>query len=165
MSSKELEDLKAELEAMKEKVQLLEDSEAIRRLKARYAQACDDKYNLDKLGELFAEDAVWDGGELMGTHNGKAAVLKFFKEIQNSITFGVHYFLMPHLTIEGNKAQARWYVWMPATFAGNRAGWIAGFEDDRYVKTKGQWYVTYMKMNTLFQTPYEMGWHKSTSMD
>ena len=39
-------------------IQRLADIEDIKQLKARYASACDDDYNPDKLAPLFAENAI-----------------------------------------------------------------------------------------------------------
>ena len=46
------------------------DIEQIKQLKARYALACDNDYEPDTLADLFAEDAVWDGG-FMGRAEGR----------------------------------------------------------------------------------------------
>lgn len=50
----------AKLEALERRVRALEDANAIRNLKARYAAYCDDQYNPDGIASLFAEDAVWE---------------------------------------------------------------------------------------------------------
>ena len=42
----------------------MEDTDAIRNLKARYAAYCYDKYNPDKIAEMFVEDAAWESGPL-----------------------------------------------------------------------------------------------------
>lgn len=49
------------LEELERRVQGLEDSEEIKKLKVRFAKYCDNNYDTDKLGELFTEDAVWHG--------------------------------------------------------------------------------------------------------
>lgn len=46
------------LEAMKKRLQALEDGDAIRNLKAIYAGYCDDNYDADKIADLFVEDVV-----------------------------------------------------------------------------------------------------------
>jgi SnoaL-like domain len=47
----------ARLAQLEQRVQALEDVNAIRHLKARYAAYCDDQYNPDGLAALFTEDA------------------------------------------------------------------------------------------------------------
>ena len=48
------------LEQMERRLQALEDAEAIRNLKSRYAALCDDNYDADGIAALFAEDATWE---------------------------------------------------------------------------------------------------------
>src|SRR5438067_11911393 len=50
----------ARLAQLEQRVQALEDVNAIRHLKARYAAYCDDQYNPDAIAALFTEDAVWE---------------------------------------------------------------------------------------------------------
>ncbi len=55
-------DLIRRLEKLESRVRNLEDTDAIRNLKARYAELCDDNYNPDGIAALFVEDAVWRVG-------------------------------------------------------------------------------------------------------
>ena len=64
MASDQTTDLILRLEELENRVRVLEDTDAIRNLKARYAAYCDDNYNPDKIAELFVEDAVWESGPL-----------------------------------------------------------------------------------------------------
>ena len=50
----------ARLERMERRLQALEDAEAIRNLKARYAAFCDRQYDADGIAALFTEDALWE---------------------------------------------------------------------------------------------------------
>src|ERR1700726_3415667 len=50
----------ARLERMERRLQALEDAEAIRNLKARYAAWCDNQYDADGIAMLFTEDALWE---------------------------------------------------------------------------------------------------------
>ena len=68
MASDQTTDLILRLEELENRVRVLEDTDAIRNLKARYAAYCDDNYNPDKIAELFVEDAVWESGPLTGQH-------------------------------------------------------------------------------------------------
>ena len=48
------------IERLEQRLQVLEDTEAIRTLKTLYAAHCDDDFNYDAIAALFAEDAVWE---------------------------------------------------------------------------------------------------------
>jgi hypothetical protein len=54
----------ARLERMERRLQVLEDAEAIRNLKARYAALCDNRYDAEGIASLSTEDAVWESPRL-----------------------------------------------------------------------------------------------------
>src|SRR6266850_2233727 len=54
----------ARLERIERRLQVLEDAEAIRNLKARYATLCDNQYDADGIANLFTKDAVWESPAL-----------------------------------------------------------------------------------------------------
>jgi len=153
------------LEELEKRMQVLEDLEALKKLKARYAQVCDDLYNPDEMVKLFTEDAVWDGGEVWGVHKGKQAIYDFFKGASSNLLFAIHYFSNPNITIQGNKAWGRWYLWQACTRYDNTPLWLAGYEDDEYMKIDGQWLQSRMRLTLLFLTPYDQGWVKKRIVD
>ena len=65
------------LERMERRLQALEDAEAIRNLKSRYAALCDDNYDADGIAALFAEDATWESPGL-GRFEGRDAIRSVF---------------------------------------------------------------------------------------
>ena len=73
MTSQTDSDLIGRLAKLETKVQTLEDTDAIRNLKARYAELCDDNYNPDAIAALFVEDAVWESVGL-GRFDGREAI-------------------------------------------------------------------------------------------
>ena len=152
------------LEELAKKVQVLEDVEAIKKLKCQYAQACDDNYNPEKIAELFTEDGVWDGGEVWGVHHGKRKIKGYFAQVSKDVTLAVHYVIAPDITVKGDKAQGQWYGLVPATFHG-KAIWMSVFYNDEYVKMDGKWLAKYMKVSCFFLTPYEEGWAKQRLLD
>jgi len=150
------------MEALAKRIQRLEDIESIKDLKALYAEICDDKYNPKRMADLFTEDAVWDGGKHFGVYHGRNAIVEYFAGISDKIVFARHYFVQPRLNVDGsNVATGRWYMWMVATFAGNKAVFFAGIEDEVYQKVNGRWHFKELKLHSDFITPYEEGWHKS----
>ena len=153
------------LEELEKRVQCLEDIEAIKKLRALYAQYCDDNYNSEKLGELFTEDCVFDGGGVVGLYQGKKAIVEFFAKVPEKVSFSVHTVMVPDITIEGNKARAGWYELCMCTLRdGNRAFWVVAFLKEEYKKVDGKWLISYHKNETFFTSPYEEGWGKVMRM-
>ena len=118
------------LEELETRVKAVEDTNAIRNLKARYAELCDDNYNPDGIAALFVEDAVWESGPL-GRFEGREAIRKFFQGASEIFTFAIHYSLNSQIEVSGDSARARWYLFMPCTVGeGDRAMWRACIDDE-----------------------------------
>ena len=100
---------------MERRLQSLEDAEAIRNLKSRYAALCDDNYNADGIAALFTEDATWDSPGL-GRFEGREAIRGFFREAAGIFSFAIHYSLNGQIYVDGNRlgrsgiclCRARW---------------------------------------------------------
>jgi ketosteroid isomerase-like protein len=146
------------LQRMEQRLQALEDAETIRNLKARYAALCDDQYNADGIAALFTEDAVWDSPGLARCQ-GREAIRAFFQGASTIFSFAIHYSLNGHIEIDGDTAQARWYLFMPCTVAeGNRAMWRAGIDHERYARVNGVWMFSHKRSEPLMNTSFESGW-------
>jgi uncharacterized protein (TIGR02246 family) len=146
------------MKTLEERLRVLEDIEEIRKLKARYAAACDDNYDADAIAALFTEDAIWDGGSL-GRADGRAAIHKFFSRATEFFPFAIHNVMNPIIDVEGDRATAQWYLLQPATMAkGNQAVWLAAVYHDDYVRHDGRWMFKHLRVESHFLTPYEEGW-------
>src|SRR3954462_10875073 len=104
----------ARLDRIERRLQALEDAEAIRNLKARYAALCDNQYDADGIASLFAEDAVWESPAL-GRFEGREAIRNFFRGASGIFSFAIHYSLNGHIEVDGDMARAQWYLFMPCT--------------------------------------------------
>ena len=135
----------------------IEDIEAIRRLKHRYASYCDDGYDADRLGELFLENAVWDGG-MLGRFEGAAAIRRFFQACSKTVPFAIHQVTNEILDVDGDRATGRWYLWEPLVFAkGDQAMWLAGRYDDVYRRVNGEWRFETVTIEVRMLSPYDRG--------
>ena len=94
------------VERIERRLHLLEDTEAIRNLKARYAALCDNQYDADGIASLFTEDAVWESPAL-GRFEGREAIRNFFTEASGIFSFAIHYSLNGHIEVDGDTARAR----------------------------------------------------------
>jgi hypothetical protein len=108
------------LERMERRLQSLEDAEAIRNLKSRYAALCDDSYDADGIAALFTEDATWDSPGL-GRFEGRGAAGIF--------SFAIHYSLNGQIYMDGDTARAQWYLLMPWHGGRRKSRHVAGSID------------------------------------
>ncbi len=151
----------ARIERLEQRLQVLEDREAIRNLKLLYAAHCDDDYNYDAIAALFAEDAVWEHPAI-GTYEGREAIRGFFRECGGIFKFAVHYSLMGRIHVDGDQAEAQWYLFMPCVMAeDDRAMWRAGIDIERYVRVGDEWLFSYKNSKPLFHTPFDEGFAKT----
>jgi ketosteroid isomerase-like protein len=151
----------ARLERIERRLQLLEDAEAIRNLKARYAALCDNQYDAEGIANLFTEDAVWESARL-GRFEGREAIRSFFRGASAIFSFAIHYSLNGHIEVEGDTARARWYLFMPCTLAaGNQAVWRAGIDHETYARLNGTWMFRHKRSEPLMSVPFETGWART----
>jgi len=170
--SQEIEELRASLKALEVRLRVVEDVQAIHNLKARYGQLADARYQkgrpveaaelgrlANELGELFSEDAVWDGGKGLGLCRGRDEIVARFRE--PTLHFSWHYFVKPEIYVEGDHARATWDVLAPCTTRDDVAHWMAGAEDDEYVRVDGCWLHSRMSLRLAFLAPHATGWVRS----
>src|SRR5712691_6415783 len=148
----------ARLEQLEPRLQALEDAEAIRNLKARYAALCGKQYDADGIAMLFTEDAVWESPGLV-RFEGREAIRGFFRGASGIFSFAIHYSLNGHIEVEGDRARARWYLFMPCTVAANnQAMKRAGIDHESYARMDGVWMFRHKRSEPLMSVPFETGW-------
>ena len=145
----------AELE---QRITRIEDIEAIKQLKARYCDICDDDHNPDRITTLFVEDGIWESGD-SGKAQGHEAIRKLFQTAQQHVSFSQHMAMNPIIEIEGNRAKGTWYFFGPFTFReNNEAKWIAARYEDVYIKVNGEWKYQHLRAHVRIIASYEKGW-------
>ena len=151
-----------------ERMQVLEDMESIKKLKASYCYWADagiagDATQMDELVAHFTDDEPWADFGPFGVHRGKEAVAAFFKEIVvGTLSYSAHMVSNPIIEVDGNKARGRWYVDVPCTLRGvERAVWLQAKYEEEYVKEGDEW--KWKSITTLFDfiTPFDEGWAKT----
>ncbi len=140
----------------------LEDVEQIKQLKARYCTCCDNNYDAEGIASLFVADGVWDGGAL-GSGEGHAGIIKFFRRAPSAFTFAIHNVMNPIIEVEGDTATGHWYLMQPLTRRSGEtesAMGLAGRYEDDYVRVGGEWKFKRLRFFTRMLTPYDEGWAK-----
>lgn len=161
--------LEQKVDALEARLAGVEDVLAIQNLKARYGALADRRYGKDgvvaqpeldlialEISALFTEDAVWDGGALLGLCTGREAIYDRLRA--PTLAFSWHYFVKPDIQVEGENARASWDILAPCTTSENRAMWMSGREDDEYRKEGGIWRHSSMKLVVTFMAPHDRGW-------
>ncbi len=152
------------LEELEKRIRVLEDIEAIKRLKARYAQIIDGPFPAE-IERLITENAILDYGKL-GLLKGKRAITDFFnKKYHEVYPLRVHYFSQPDIKLEGEKAYGRWYMFVSLSTGDGKGLWSSGYQDDKYERENGEWLIAELKLTSYFRTTYEEGWHKRRFID
>ena len=145
---------------LEKRITVLEDIEAIKKLKARYCAICDEDHNPAKITTLFAPDGIWEGAGV-GVHKGHDAIRKLFQDFQHRISFSQHNVMNPIIEVHGDRATGEWYFMGPFKFrAAQQARWLALQYKDEYVKLNGQWKYKHLRVNLRLSVPYEEGWAK-----
>ena len=151
-----------ELGDLEARIRVLEDLEAIKRLKYKYFY-CIDKGLWDEIGDCFAEDAVADYGLDMPLLQGRATISNFFMEnIAPAYSMCVHQGHNPEIDLTSDTtATGLWELDnFMVTAKTNMGIWIGAFYEDDYVKEKSEWKIKKTKISYIFMSDIEKGWAK-----
>ena len=142
----------------------LEDLEAIRQLKARYCEICDDDHDPERITDIFTEDAVWEGRGI-GRAEGHDEIRALFRRFQKTISFSQHMTMNPVIEVDGETAKGTWYFFGPFTMTeGDRALWQACRYHEDYRKVDGEWKIAHLQVRApRMSADYEKGWAAGSS--
>ena len=150
-----------DLEKLEQRITRIEDLEAIKQLKARYCEICDDNHNAERITSIFTEDAIWEGRGI-GKAQGHAEIKALFENFQKTISYSQHMVLNPIIEIEEITATGIWYFFGPFTFVeNNQAMWQAARYKEDYKKIDGVWKIKHLRVKGPgMSAKYEAGWAK-----
>lgn len=123
---------------------------------------------IDRLGEIFAQDFAWEvqAGRTFRT----TSLNELMDYIRSSRTGNImtrHQNVTPYIEIDGDKAKGIWFMFGPGTAdteQGPVANWTAGTYNNEYVRENGVWKISLFSFKYNFRTPYEDGWVKRPFM-
>jgi len=145
-----------ELEELKQRVRVLEDIEAIRRLRNKYFRCLDGRL-WDEMAECFTDDvsAQYFNGEFK--FEGKKALLGFFEMGMTDALIGMHHGHHPEIEITSETtARGTWGLYNYLIDRKNNRGQrIAGIYQDEYVKENGRWKIKSIACNQIFQENWD----------
>ncbi|MDS2171853.1 nuclear transport factor 2 family protein [Nesterenkonia sp. CL21] len=147
-----------------QRLQRLEDIEEIKQLKARYAEALDDRFNGDKIAALFSEDGRWQVGEDQLPMQGREAIKAHCVTLAGNISWSIHYFMPSVITVgeDGQTAQGSFYILDFQTLKNedgeDEAYMFAGTFRDQFRKVDGVWYFQDIDGKIDVVTPWTESW-------
>lgn len=126
---------------LEQRVQVLEDIEAIRKLKAAYCAACDDDHNGDAVAALFVADGTW-GPTGRTPETGRDEIRDFMFGVRNrgQMKRSAHQVFNPVIEVDGDTASGQWRLLMMYTATDEKSFVrIIGTYDETYVRTDQGW--------------------------
>ncbi len=163
--------LRAEFDALRQRVESAEAVLSIQALKAEYGTLVDERFSLGSIvnpsrldevvgaiADLFTTDAVWDGGPILGTATGREAISERLRN--PTLTFSRHLFVKPRISAGADRATARWDLLCPCKTPDGRSWWMCGYEDDEYRVQDGVWRHSKMALTAVFMSPTDEGFDR-----
>lgn len=152
-------------ESIERRLGRLEDIEAIRNLKERYAYFCDQNFDADGIASLFAEDAKFESNGL-GNHYGREAIRAFMRTASSEIVWAQHYMIAPTIDVaeDGLTATGTWYLLDLVSMVGAgepqqlEAVVIMANYRDEYVKLDGGWLFKSVLADIKRVSNLDQGW-------
>jgi ketosteroid isomerase-like protein len=147
---------------VEERIQRLEDTDAIRNLKSRYHTLVNDT-DFEKVGDLFTADASLDLGYMMPDGkpiNGKDAISAAFIAMNaNRSQSQLKQFLHNHIVwIEGEHTATGTGLLMACYGVKEESFVVAGKYTERYRRIDGAWLFQKMNLALYFTVPLKSGW-------
>jgi hypothetical protein len=153
------------LAAYQQRVQRLEDQNAIENLQAAYGYYFD-KGLWDQAADLFAAKGSFEYGQ-RGVYVGPArirrAMLLFGPQGLETGRLNNHMQLQNVTTVapDGRTAKARWQGMIQLAEPGANGIWGVGLYENDYVREGGVWKIARLHFYVTARTDYDLGWMKS----
>lgn len=163
-----------DIEALVRRVETLEAEAEVRRIQARYMMLCDtpcpepgvkdEAERIEKVVELYAEDAVWEGvGEYydgqFGKAEGKQAIREHFQRFWGEKTdpllvLNAHYLTSEQIFVDGDTAEGLWIHMQPWLFSDGTGLLRSSRLFNAFRKeADGAWRITRTRTENVFVAP------------
>jgi ketosteroid isomerase-like protein len=176
-----LEDLSTKLDALQKQVEVLRAEADIRRLQGRYMFLCDtpcpeagaedDAERINRIIDLYTEDAIWEGvgayyDNQFGRSVGKAAIRKHFEGFWGTkrdpaLLLNVHYLTSEQIRVHGEEANGQWVHCQPWIFSDGSSLLRSSRLNNGFRKVDGVWKVSRTRTENVFVAPLTPGWANS----
>ncbi len=137
---------------LERKIQILEDINAIKKLKAKYWNSVDNQ-EWDSLADCYTQDVVFETPQL-GTMEGRDFIIKVLKRAMKNVKTA-HQGHNPEIDIiNDHSARGRWALNDRVEMADNKVFMGHGHYDEDYVKENGSWKIKRSKLTYIFQETF-----------
>lgn len=171
-------DVEKRLELLEMQLATLRAEADIRRLQARYMFLCDtpcpeydvsdDAMRIDRIMDLYCDDAVWEGvgsyydGQF-GRAEGKAAIRSHFeafwgKKRDPALLLNVHYLTSEQIHVDGDIADGQWVHCQPWIFSNGKSLLRSSRLNNHFRKVDGIWKISRTRTENVFVAPLSSGW-------
>jgi hypothetical protein len=134
---------------LEQRIQILEDIEAIKKLKARYWHSVD-RHQWDDLTECLAEDFVFES-PFLGRMEGRNYIVKVLKRAMKEVKTAHHGHNPEIEIINDSSARAVWTLNDRVETPDKKVFKGYGGYDDEYIKENGSWKVKTSILTYIFQ--------------
>ncbi|MGE4605861.1 MAG: nuclear transport factor 2 family protein [Myxococcota bacterium] len=126
---------------------------AIRSLVARYSDAVARRDEAD-WGATWAPDGEW---QIMGTvQQGREDVVKFWVQLMGTVPFVVQVPSFGTVSIDGDRANGRWYVTEYGKTVDERPSLTLGVYHDQYKRLDAKWLFARRRFDILYMGPPDL---------
>ena len=154
----------AQIAALEQRVQDLEDMRAVKHLQRAYGFYAD-RGLWQEVADLFAPDGTLEVGA-DGVYVGRHRIRQYLQRVggaQRGLPWGRlqdHYQLQPvvHVAPDGPSARGRWLDFALLGDFGKSATWGHGIQENEYVRRDGVWMIKSLHLYTTYLAPFEKGW-------
>jgi hypothetical protein len=146
--------------SVEQRLQRLEDIEAIKQLIARYMTAADNNADPERMAPCFTADAVWNC-EGIGRYESRDAIVSGLREVSTKqLSWALHYFTQPIIEVadDGQTATGEYYLWELAKAvqedgSPDQDTWIGGWYESTFRKESGAWKFTHIELILKLLSP------------
>lgn len=141
-----------EKKSLEQRVQVLEDKEAIKDVTYQYALYINQgwnnmKINPEAFSEVFTKDAVWESTFMSIREEGLDNIIKSFIKETKTVLFAMHTYSNPIIQIEENSASGNWLFWVVSKMEAYKINQVFMSQDIQYTKTANGWRIKEVKLH------------------
>lgn len=135
-----------------ERLQILEDKEAIKDLTYRYALSINQGWNgltinPEEFKKIFTTDAVWESKLMKIRECGVDNIIESLKTETNAISFAMHSYSNPLLQIKGDTADGNWLSWVVSKLSSDQTNQVFMSQDIKYLNTNEGWRMSSIEVH------------------